>query len=90
VFSIEDSFGYPCLSFDVLPSRRNDLSRITAARTGQRMAAVIGDQVRSAPTLDGDWFGIGAIEGHFRDEELVRLAESFRRLDGPLRIVETR
>lgn len=90
VFSIKDSFGYPCLSFDVLPSRLSDLSRFTSARVGQRLAAVIEDQVRSVRALEGEWFVTGSIEGRFRDEELLRLADSFRRLDGPLRIVETR
>jgi preprotein translocase subunit SecD len=74
----------------VLPARRNDLARITEARLGQRLAVIIGDQLRSAPTPDWKWIGTGSIEGRFGDDELVRLAESFRNLEGPLRIVETR
>lgn len=90
VFPTKDAFGYPCLTFDVSPARRSDVARITEARVGQRMAVVIGDQLRSAPTLDWKWLGMGSIEGRFSEEELLRLSESFRRLEGPLRIVETR
>jgi len=86
----QDEFGYPSLWCEVLSSRWSDLTRITGEHVGQRMAVVIGDQLRSAPTLDWKWIGGGSIEGHFSDEELMRLAESFRKLEGPLRIAEIR
>jgi hypothetical protein len=86
----EDDFGYPSLWCEVLPARRSELARFTDAHAGQRVAVVIGDEIRSAPTLSQTWVGGGSIVGRFRDEELVRRADSFRRREGPLRLVETR
>jgi RNA polymerase sigma factor (sigma-70 family) len=83
-----DEFGYPAIWCEVSGTRWGDLARITEAHLGQRLAVVVGDELRSAPTLNAKWVGGGFLEGRFRDEEVVSLARSFRMLEGPLRVVE--
>jgi preprotein translocase subunit SecD len=85
-----DAFGYPALAFELTDARRDDFTRFAEARVGERLGLLSEGKVRSAPTLGPGLAGGGLIEGRFTDEELARLGEAFRRLEGPLRLVEAR
>lgn len=83
-------FGYPSIRFDVRASRQDDFARLTAAHQHHRLASLLGEAVVSAPALETELRTNGLIEGRFTDEVAARWLEALKRLEGPLRIVETR
>jgi preprotein translocase subunit SecD len=89
-YSAQDQYGYAAVGFTLRKSRRDDFARVTEAHLSQRLCIVLDNKVRSAPSLNTKLVDGGIIEGRFSDEEAKRLADGLTKVEGPLRIVETR
>jgi preprotein translocase subunit SecD len=70
IYNATDNFGYPAVGFEVRPERIDDFADFTGENLSRRMAIVLNDEVRSAPSLNAKLIGGGIIEGRFKDEEV--------------------
>ncbi len=61
----QDTYGQPAVSFTLNPEGANKFGAYTAAHIGDRMAIVLDNKVRSAPSIRGHITDSGIIEGNF-------------------------
>ncbi len=61
----QDSYGQPAVSFTLNPEGAKKFDAYTAAHIGDRMAIVLDNKVRSAPSIRGRISDSGIIEGNF-------------------------
>lgn len=87
VFNSQDSYGYPAVGFEIRPERIDDFADFTGDNVSRRMAIILNDQVRSAPTLNSKLVGSGIIEGRFKDTEVKNLVTVLR--SGSLKLKPT-
>jgi SecD/SecF fusion protein len=87
IYYATDSFGYPAVGFEVRPERVEDFADFTGDNVNRRMAIVLNDEVRSAPTLNSKLVGGGIIEGRFKDQEVKNLVTVLR--SGSLKLKPT-
>lgn len=90
VWPAVDQNGAPALGFAMRPSRKDDLTRITAGRAGARLALVLLAKLVSAPVVKPELVQAGILEGRFTVEEVERYARTIRELRSPLTVVSIR
>jgi preprotein translocase subunit SecD len=61
----QDSYGQPAVSFTLNPEGAKKFGAYTGAHIGDRMAIVLDNKVRSAPSIRGQISDSGIIEGNF-------------------------
>jgi preprotein translocase subunit SecD len=61
----QDSYGQPAVSFTLNPEGAKKFDAYTGAHIGDRMAIVLDNKVRSAPSIRGRISDSGIIEGNF-------------------------
>ncbi len=61
----QDSYGQPAVSFTLNPDGAKKFGAYTGAHIGDRMAIVLDNKVRSAPSIRGQISDSGIIEGNF-------------------------
>ncbi len=61
----QDSYGQPAVSFTLNPEGAKKFDAYTSAHIGDRMAIVLDNKVRSAPSIRGRISDSGIIEGNF-------------------------
>ncbi len=61
----QDQYGQPAVSFTLNPEGAKKFGAYTAAHIGDRMAIVLDNKVRSAPSIRGHITDQGIIEGNF-------------------------
>jgi len=87
IYYTQDSYGYPAVGFEIRDERIGDFSSFTGDNLNRRMAIVLNDEVRSAPTLNSKLVGGGIIEGRFKDQEVKDLVTVLR--SGSLKLKPT-
>jgi SecD/SecF fusion protein len=87
IFNTQDRYGYPAVGFEIRPERIDDFADFTGDNVNRRMAIVLNDEVRSAPTLNSKLVGSGIIEGRFKSEEVRNLVTVLR--SGSLKLKPT-
>jgi SecD/SecF fusion protein len=87
VFDTRDDLGYPAVGFEIRPERTEDFADFTGDNVNRRMAIVLNDEVRSAPTLNSRLVGSGIIEGRFKETEVKSLVNVLR--SGSLKLKPT-
>ncbi|GGJ20330.1 protein translocase subunit SecD [Deinococcus roseus] len=87
-----DSGGRWAVSFTTTPEGSKKLETLTRANVGKRMAIVLDNQIKSAPTLQSVLSTNGQITGSFTSEEATDLALVLKSgaLPVPLKEVEVR
>jgi hypothetical protein len=90
VWPAVDAVGAPALGFALRPSRKDDLTRITAGRAGARLALVLLGKLVSAPEVKPELVQAGILEGRFTAEEVERYARTIRELRSPITVVSIR
>jgi SecD/SecF fusion protein len=78
IYYANDQYGYPAVGFEIRPERIDDFADFTGDNLNRRMAIVLNDEVRSAPTLQSKLTGGGIIEGRFKDAEVKSLVTVLR------------
>ena len=78
IFSTSDDLGYPAVGFEIRPTRIDDFATFTGDNVNRRMAIILNDEIRSAPTLNSKLVGSGIIEGRFKDAEVKNLVTVLR------------
>lgn len=87
VYGTTDDYGYPAVGFEIRPERTEDFADFTGDNVTRRMAIVLNEEIRSAPTLNQRLVGGGIIEGRFKDEEVKNLITVLR--SGSLKLKPT-
>ena len=70
----QDQYGQPAVSFSLNPDGATKFEKYTAAHIGDRMAIVLDNRVRSAPSIRGTIYDEGIIEGNFTVEQAEDLS----------------
>jgi len=90
VWPATDARGEPALGFELRPSRKQDLARITAEHVGSRLAVVLLGRLVSAPEVKPELVDTGVLEGRFAAGEVERYARTIQELRSPLTVVSVR
>ncbi|HEX6884452.1 MAG TPA: protein translocase subunit SecD [Planctomycetota bacterium] len=87
IYYTTDQYGYPAVGFEIRSERIDDFADFTGDNLNRRMAIILNDEVRSAPTLNSKLVGGGIIEGRFKPEEVKSLVTVLR--SGSLKLKPT-
>src|SRR5262245_40477804 len=87
IYNSQDGYGYPAVGFEIRDERIGDFASFTGDNLNRRMAIILNDEIRSAPTLNAKLVGGGIIEGRFKDQEVKDLVTVLR--SGSLKLKPT-
>jgi SecD/SecF fusion protein len=78
IYNTQDQYGWPAVGFEIRPDRIDDFADFTGDNLNRKMAIVLNEEIRSAPSLNTKLVGGGIIEGRFKEEEVKNLIAVLR------------